>query len=598
MRVLALQIATYQTGTGSAAIAEGLALEARAAWLDAAAVRSQGAVYTPDHLAQYVAETLLRFYHRYDGEAGADRPIAVLDPACGDGQLLCAMHTALSKTRVSGFRLVGSDVDAHALSAARSRLGHAASLVHTDALLPRGNDNPAGAWVSVLQDLGIDGVDLMVANPPWGATPQATRFEYEAAGYSLAKGQYDSSDLFIELATRVVRPGGLFAFIVPDSLFAIERESLRKLLLSRTQILYVARMGEGLFESVFRGCAVVVCRNGLLEAKSTTRCLRLNPEWRRRILTGDASLHQAEQELAHDVPTARFRANPGCAIDIDVESADAGLIARLRCTGASIASYLESSRGVELSKYGRVVHCPVCGQWSPRPKSIEGCPRCGQTASALVDDVMVARQPVDGYEPFIVGEDVGRHVIKSNRWIDPGRTGINYKPKHLYSEPKLLVRKTGVGISASMDYSGAYTNQVVYVFRRHASLPDWVPIEYAAALICSRAAYYHLVKTHGETEWRSHPYVTQKHILDLPAPSPDRVVAHRADVQRTAEILRSESRPGSALSPAADAELEAIVARTLGLNRADYERIYAVLASLQSLAPVRALAAVALDDIF
>jgi hypothetical protein len=40
------------------------------------------------------------------------------------------------------------------------------------------------------------------------------------------------------------------------------------------------------------------------------------------------------------------------------------------------------------------------------------------------------------------------------------------------------------------------------------------------------------------------------------------------------------------------------VARTLGLNRADYERIYAVLASLQSLAPVRALAAVALDDIF
>ncbi len=40
--------------------------------------------------------------------------------------------------------------------------------------------------------------------------------------------------------------------------------------------------------------------------------------------------------------------------------------------------------------------------------------------------------------------------------------GINYKDPAIFFEDKLLIRKTGIGITASIDSSKSYTNQVVY----------------------------------------------------------------------------------------------------------------------------------------
>ena len=45
------------------------------------------------------------------------------------------------------------------------------------------------------------------------------------------------------------------------------------------------------------------------------------------------------------------------------------------------------------------------------------------------------------------------------------------------------------------------------------------PLEFMLAVLNSRAMYYFLAKKHGETEWRSHPYLTQKQVLDLPMPA-------------------------------------------------------------------------------
>lgn len=576
-----------------------MALGPRASWLDAQAIRSRGAVYTPSGLAAYVAGRLLDFsVESGPAENGLGR-LLVLDPACGDGELLVAIRNE-ALARGVPTSLVGMDIDSEALKVASSRLGDcdAVGLFSGNSLLPWGSTSPEKGWGRRLKSVGHAGkVDLLIANPPWGADLSEYRGRLAAAGYQLARGQYDSYDLFVELATEVVRPGGHFAFIIPDSLFATEHRSLREFLLSRTQLMLVARLGEGLFDSVFRGCVVVIGRNTVPSGNGVTRCVRWTGPWRQKVMRGEVGFEDAERALFHDVDTDRFMQSPEATIDIDVTEGDIATLKKLRSSKATVAEYLDSARGVEISKHGRVVHCRSCGTWSPRPKTLESCPACGQSDVALDEDTIVSATARDGYAPFIVGEDVERHAIRSHRWLATGRQGINYKDASLYVGPKLLVRKTGVGISAAMDYSNAYTNQVVYVFKKHADLPEWVPIEFAAALICSRVAYYHLVKTHGETEWRSHPYVTQKHILDLPAPSKQQIELFREEIVAVAQAL-SPRNGSKGVTKESDIQLEQVIARCFGLVRADYDRIYETLNELQELLPVRALKNISVDDIF
>ena len=57
--------------------------------------KSEGATYTPIPLADFVAEEMLRDFSGYP----ADRPLRILDPAVGEGQLLISLLTQLAKTR-------------------------------------------------------------------------------------------------------------------------------------------------------------------------------------------------------------------------------------------------------------------------------------------------------------------------------------------------------------------------------------------------------------------------------------------------------------------------------------------------------------------
>ena len=62
-------------------------------------------------------------------------------------------------------------------------------------------------------------ISAIIANPPWSSEKIYDREELERAGFALTSGQYDSYVLFIELAYRIIKDGGYFSFIIPDSLF-------------------------------------------------------------------------------------------------------------------------------------------------------------------------------------------------------------------------------------------------------------------------------------------------------------------------------------------------------------------------------------------
>lgn len=591
---------------------------------------ANGRIYTPSCLAKYVSDRAVSFL--FAGLTCSGRPnrielgkLRVIDPACGDGELLCSIWETLqsevgrrngnSRFRLppanAGDILCGVDIDSKAVQRTKQRIKNlhkvtrasSIKLITTNALFPYNGSNPHIGWERLKEVFDArEGFDVVIANPPWGADVSGYRDFLSGGHYEMYKGQFDTADLFLELALSICKEGGYIAYIVPDSLFSQEREKLRSVLASQTSLHLVARLGEKVFDQVNRACAVLVCEKTAPGPKTKTLCLRLTPEVRKRVLAGTMTFNEAEKRLAHSVPQKRFLNNGGNRFDIDVTVSEERIIAKFHKGGSTLRSLLSNARGVELSKLGRVVKCETCGIWQPRPNTDHGrCKGCDADIDVLSTaiETVVTTDRIEGYTPFYVGESVQRYALGPCLWLDPAKRGLNYKGEETYYPPKLLVRKTGVGISATIDYSSSYTNQVVYIFHLRQITGKSASLEACLGIMNSRVMYYYLAKKHGETEWRSHPYITQSQVLDLPTPFNGKMEdSARAACMEIERLVKATCKGGKGVTIDVDARIERNVARLFGLTRSDYEAIYATLDNVQALLPVRVLKNVTLDAIF
>lgn len=462
-----------------------------------------GVVYTPKSLSDFVAELLKR--------ASNDELIKVLlDPASGE----CALLSAAKAVFGEDDEYIGIDVDKDAVHNTRDKF----QIVHNDAIMPQNvKKKTADYWRDKLPV-----VDAVIANPPWSSEKIYERADLTSAGFSLVSGQYDSYVLFMELAFNILRDGGLMAFIIPDSLFDAQNENLRKFLLEKTQIKVIARLGEKIFEEVNRAATVIICKKALPDSDSETICFRLSTADRKEYLAGQGTLLMYFDRKKHTVYQRRFLNNSGYNFDIDTHSNEEGLLDKITSKTVDWEQLFIFGRGVEISKAGKVVYCPHCNYAQGyKKKKLEAgrktCTNCGGEISVTSQTVqnVVTQEPDEGSVLIYVGENVRRYCVSGECYIRPDIAGINYKNRELYNPPKLLIRKTGLGIYSAIDYSGSMTSQTVYILK-YADENNRTPLEYYLALINSRVVYYYYLKVYGENEWKSHPYLTKQIIFTLP----------------------------------------------------------------------------------
>lgn len=566
-----------------------------------------GAIYTPVNFAEYVAEKLIQHY-LYRTKKVDKVSVKVIDPACGDGELLIAIQKSLLKNFQGEIEpyLYGVDIDKKALSKAKTRfnlhvpLNKKVKLFPTNSLFPFSNDINIG-WNKIKNASKTPGgFDLLIANPPWGANLKSITAGLAKSNFRLKKGQFDSSDLFVELALSIVKKDGYLAFILPDSLFSTCKKDLRAMLLKQTKIKFVGRFGEKIFKNINMACVVIICKNSKPSPSNKVNCFHLTPTLRRKIVSGEMSFSEAELLLAHKVSQLRFKNNKDYLLNIDTKENDKIISHTFNRNYQTIENYFVSSRGVELSKSGKICKCKVCQYWMPIP--IVNLSRCNHCKAPFILSeaevaTIISQVKVKGAMPLLVGKSIKRYAISSKFWINTENKGINYKDISIYHQPKILVRKTGVGITATLDYSRSLTNQVVYMFRPKDQTNNSPPIELFLAIINSRAMYYQLSKKYGETEWRSHPYLTQKQVLDLPLPRLDTSVA-KSIWEKISTLLNPYLHIGNGIPSLIDAKVERCVAKLYGLSFDDYIQIYNVLNSNQDLLPVRALKQISPRDIF
>jgi SAM-dependent methyltransferase len=201
-------------------------------------VRKQlGAWYTPPDLVETVVESVVtpEFIGR------RPRPLAVLDPSCGDGRFLAAARRridALGSTSV----LTGCDIDAAAIASARDALPAATELRQADAL--------SITWPS-------QRFDLVIGNPPF--LSQLATATTRGGTSRRGGGPYaDAAAEFLALAGELVEPaGGRVALVLPQSMLGSrDAAAIRDSIGSRSRMVWSWWSGRRVFDAQVHVCVL------------------------------------------------------------------------------------------------------------------------------------------------------------------------------------------------------------------------------------------------------------------------------------------------------------------------------------------------------
>ena len=520
-----------------------------------------GAVYTPIALADWTAVQLLREIR--------DKPVLrVLDPACGDGGLLAGVVRNYGRS----IEVIGRDIDPAAVALVAELVNVPADLATGDSLLS-----------NTLQNIEQQ-PDAVIMNPPWNGLDAAWRHKLRDAGYELAQGQFDLYEIFVERVVKLF-PGIPMAFILPDSVLLPEHSRFRRFLLKNKQPSFIARLGEGLFPGVSRGTVVMVLR-GRHSARGSVECFRLRAADRKAFLGGLVSLEDLRESQSHEVPLRQFVDNPNAEFTLEVRSGESAVDRMMRAGTLDWGRVFSIGRGVEIGKDGRRLCCPECGFYHPVPRrrsiGTTPCSKCGAVfqSNAEVHQVVwpLASEDIGECELLIVGEDVDRYRCEPSRKLQLGLPGIQYKDIGLALQPKLLVRKTGVGIRAAVDRSGSLTTQTVFHFIAKAAVSPLL-LDYVVAVLNSRAMLAFHLRWSGDLEWRSHPYVTPTVIKSLPIPSPFLPEGGMSDISMEISALAQRRFCGEIV----ESQIEELVADLFELSVPERRWVTDVISSAQSL---------------
>ncbi|WP_084488778.1 Eco57I restriction-modification methylase domain-containing protein [Nocardia niwae] len=182
--------------------------------------KRHGRHYTPPVLARFLAQRLLR--HVEPSDAGVLR---VLDPACGDGELLFAVHREAA-TRFPGIRLVliGYDLDARALAAARERARAAGIAAHWR----------MADFLAVEARLADGSFDAVITNPPYVRTQQlgGSTARLLSKRFDL-RGRIDLTHPFVATLPRLLASGGVLGLLCANRFLTTKAgANIRRLLLT------------------------------------------------------------------------------------------------------------------------------------------------------------------------------------------------------------------------------------------------------------------------------------------------------------------------------------------------------------------------------
>lgn len=195
--------------------------------MSATLIKANGIHYTPPELAAFLAGVT--------AEHTSAVPRRVLDPACGDGELLSAFALAIPEALRRNLEVVGYDTNPIAVREARRNL----ALLKVGKVTIKQQDFLEVATPSPRQGNFLESTnnsesdfDVVISNPPYVRTQVlgSAKAQFLAKRYSLT-GRVDLYHAFAIAMASVLRPSGTLGLLTSNRFLTIKSgHSLRKML--------------------------------------------------------------------------------------------------------------------------------------------------------------------------------------------------------------------------------------------------------------------------------------------------------------------------------------------------------------------------------
>ncbi len=206
-------------------------------------IKNTGATFTPKGLADYLSSRILCYVNK--------KAVTVLDPACGDGELLLSMGEHLSARNID-FTLNGYDLNEAYLSLANERSyqfdKQKTNLINGDFLeVVEVNQSQLALNFFGTTRNGInESADIVIANPPYVRTQilGTAQAQLLARKFNL-KGRVDLYYPFLIAMTASLKKGGIIGVITSNRYLSTKSgESVRKFLNEHYEILEIVDLGD------------------------------------------------------------------------------------------------------------------------------------------------------------------------------------------------------------------------------------------------------------------------------------------------------------------------------------------------------------------
>ena len=445
--------------------------------------------------------------------------VRVLDPACGSGnflvgtaQRLLAFSTRAGLSPKECVFLLQRNlwgIDPDPISCFLAEM-HLRTLIHSDVsrTIPFTSLNIHQADSLVLP--WEPTVDLFIANPPYLAAKNN-----DLSGYNFAqqRGQADSYLLFLNLALRVVRPGGWIGLVLPDPLLARANASReRARLLEEATLHHLWHFSDVFAADV--GAVVIIAQKS--PARRMHHVSLIRGRWQSNF--SFASQHQVQQSLFSRQPGAEFRylLSQGRGVALErlrtfLEETPANK-RRL----ATLSEFLTISRGEELGRESPYI------QNTPSPLNTDVSTNAVHRGGVYPCPDPCAHPAIGYSSAFPANYPVLRGGIDIHPYSPPtthcliARKAIT-KPLERYLSPKLLVVKSTDRLQAALDQRGHIALQTLYLLhlRNHHGSPD--QLYFFLALLNSRLLREYVYVLHTAYKWVQ-PQIEQRALASLPVP--------------------------------------------------------------------------------
>jgi type I restriction-modification system DNA methylase subunit len=504
--------------------------------------KSQGIYYTPKYVVDYLVKETLGEVLKKTKPKDISK-IKVLDPACGSGSFLTAAYDKILETltkqnpQTSLFakfdilkeNIFGVDLDAQAIEIAQLNLllkvlSQKTKLPTLQHNVSSGNSLVSGNAEKLENYFGSDfrkqrafnfedefkdafergGFDVIIGNPPYvfargGHFDEKTkRYYYE--NFPLASYQLNTYLLFIDRAFHLLKKGGYFGFIIPNTWLTIDTFSpLRKFLLEETSNLQIINI----FDKVFREANVDTCLLIFKKGKPSNVAL--------------GEFKEGQLKIVGNFPVSQFKKNNYILnIALAKNKDKAAILEKISENSKPLTELATASTGLKAYQEGK-----------GKPK---------QTKVIKDERVFHAKNKKDDtYKKYLEGRDVCRYYLGwSGEYLSYGNWLAEPRKSVPFNGARILIRQIPSSpphsinaVFSDKEFLNDINSMIVFDFKCEAL--------YLLAVLNSKITTFWFANTFDKFQRKTFPQFKVKELATFPIPNADQ--AYQEKIAKKAQTM-------------------------------------------------------------